>query len=273
MIVRCALLCALAVLPARGAGAEGKAGAAGKGRIAVVIDDFGLTYPKDVPDEDWMKLPWPVTFAVMPKSPRTRTAAAETVKAGHELIIHFPFDPFLSLELPKGGQPSPKDQDKVSALLKAAIETVPGAVGLNNHRSFRATQNAALMRWFMAKLKPTGLYFLDSKVGPKSTAYAEAKAAGLRSAVNGIFLDGTREPKARHAKNPAALEEAVLKDKAACVHYLRLAASRAKREGQAVAIGHHYFHGTYRCLRDEVPKLQAEGFEFVFGSAIAATAP
>ena len=35
-------------------------------RIAVVIDDFGLTYPKDVPDAEWMKLKLPMTFADMP---------------------------------------------------------------------------------------------------------------------------------------------------------------------------------------------------------------
>src|SRR5262249_41555015 len=62
-----------------------------KPKIALVIDDFGLTYPKDVPDEDWMKLPFPMTFADMPKSPRTGKAAEMTKKAGKELIIHFPF--------------------------------------------------------------------------------------------------------------------------------------------------------------------------------------
>src|SRR2546423_1474422 len=46
-----------------------------KPRLAVVIDDFGLTYKKNVPDESWMAIRWPVTFAVMPESPRTKEAA------------------------------------------------------------------------------------------------------------------------------------------------------------------------------------------------------
>ena len=71
-------------------------------KIAVVLDDFGLTYPKDQPDEDWMKISWPVTMAVMPVSPRTTKAALRVKEAGHELIIHFPFDKYLKLDLPKG---------------------------------------------------------------------------------------------------------------------------------------------------------------------------
>ena len=61
-----------------------------KPRIAVVIDDFGLTYPKNVPDEEWMKLSFPLTFAVMPESPRTTKAALAAKAAGKEVIIHFP---------------------------------------------------------------------------------------------------------------------------------------------------------------------------------------
>ena len=37
-----------------------------KPKIAVVIDDFGLTSRKNVPDRYWMEIPWPVSFAVMP---------------------------------------------------------------------------------------------------------------------------------------------------------------------------------------------------------------
>ena len=81
-------------------------------------------------------------------------------------------------------------------------------------------------------------------------------------------MDGTHEPKGRHSKEPGALEAAIAKDKAVCIHWLRYSAAQAKKHGFAVAIGHHYYHGTYRCLVDEVPKLQAEGIEFVFASAV-----
>lgn len=236
-------------------------------RVAVVIDDFGLTYPKDQPDADWMALKFPVTFAVMPVSPRTTKVAEQTKAAGHELIIHYPFDKYQKLELPKD-HVSDADMKSVVALLDKAFKQIPGPVGLNNHQSYRGTMNRPMMEAFMKLLKPKGVYFLDSHVSPKSVAYDEAKKAGIPATVNGIFLDGTHEAKSRK-KAPEVLAAAIAKDKAVCVHWLRYSADQARKKGSAVAIGHHYYHGTYECLVDEVPKLQKEGIEFVFASALA----
>lgn len=219
-------------------------------RIAVVIDDFG-TYSNNVPDDAWMQAPWPVTYAVMPRSPRTGEAAAATLRAGKELIVHFPFDPFLDLELPTGPTPSTSDASKVSALLEESIHSIPGAVGLNNHCSYRATQSRALMRCFMEGLRSRRLYFLDSRVSKKSVAYEEARRAGLSALANDVFLDEAK----RH-------------EKVFCMKMLCVAAQKARRRGSAVAIGHHYFHGTYEGLIEMVPLLTLGGFEFVFASQL-----
>jgi hypothetical protein len=226
--------------------------AADKPRIAIVIDDFGLTYKKNVTDEQWMALKYPMTFAVMPESPRTSEAARRTKESGHELIIHFPFDPFLKLALPKD-KVSPDDLAKVSALLDKAFRQIPGSVGLNNHRSLSATKNRPLMEEFMKKLKVRGGYFLDSHVSPKSVAYDEAKKAGIAAARNWIFLE----------------EPGHYNDKAFAAAMIRRAAVHARKEGQVVLIGHHYFHGTYDALVEALPKLEAEGFELVFASQLA----
>ncbi|MBI5883321.1 MAG: divergent polysaccharide deacetylase family protein [Elusimicrobia bacterium] len=223
---------------------------AGKPRIAVVLDDFGLTYKKNVPDDKWMALKWPVTFAVMPSSPRTKSAAKETLENGHELIIHFPFDPFLGLDLPKD-RVSPEDLEKVTKLWKKCLVDIPGAVGVNNHRSYNATKNRPLMAAFMELVKAKGMYFVDSGVSAKSVAKDSAAEAGVRTARGTLFIDEAR----KH-------------DKPFCVKMLRRAARRAKKDGRALVIGHHYFQGTYDCLVEEVPKLSAEGFEFVTASAV-----
>ncbi|MFA6318653.1 MAG: divergent polysaccharide deacetylase family protein [Elusimicrobiota bacterium] len=221
-----------------------------KPRIAVVLDDFGLTYKKNVPDDKWMAVPFPVTFAVMPSSPRTKSAAKATLAAGHELIIHFPFDPFLPLELPKD-RVSPADLAAVTKLWSECLRDIPGAVGVNNHQSLKATKNRPLMEAFMGLVKARGMYFVDSWVSPKSVARDEAAKAGVRTARGTVFID-----------------EAKKHDKPFCARMLRRAAAAARKQGFAVAIGHHYFHGTYDCLTEEVPKLQAEGFEFVTASAV-----
>jgi hypothetical protein len=226
--------------------------AAPKPRIAVVLDDFGLNYKSTPPDEEWGGLPFKLTFAVMPRSPRTKLAAKYIKTTSKEMIIHFPFDPFLKLELPKGGAVSEKDTEAVAALLEESFKTIPGASGLNTHRSLKATQNRALMSWFMKRYKGLGLFFLDSAVSPKTLAYDEALAAGIPAAKNNLFLEPAKPSLAQ------------------CRKVLRMAANLAKKKGHAVVIGHHYHRSTLDCLKEDVPKLQGEGFEFVFASEIAA---
>lgn len=240
---------------------------AAKPKIAVVIDDFGLTYPKDQPDEDWYALKYPLTYAVMPVSPRTKESARRTKESGKELIIHFPFDKYLNLKLPKD-KVEEADLAKVKDLLGKAFAQIPEPKGLNNHQSYRGTMNRPMMQAFMPLLKGKVAYFLDSRVSEHSVAFDEAKKAGIPAALNRVFLDGTNEAKNRR-KGGEALEQAIEKDKALCVKYLRMAASIAKKRGDAIAIGHHYYRGTYRCLAQELPKLQQEGFELVTASALA----
>ncbi|UPT75306.1 MAG: divergent polysaccharide deacetylase family protein [Elusimicrobiota bacterium] len=223
-----------------------------KPRVAVVIDDFGLNYKKTPPDEEWMALPHALTYAVMPESPKTKQSAALTAATkDKELMIHFPFDPFQNLKLAKDAV-DPADAESTLKLLEKAMKQIPGAKGLNNHRSYKGTKNAPLMKAFMAMLKPTGMYFLDSRVSEKTVAYAEAKAAGIPAAMNFIFLD-----------------TAELHTKAFCEKMLRQAVARARKSGSSIAIGHHYFRTTFDCLKDEMPRYEKEGVEFVPASALA----
>ncbi len=221
-------------------------------QVAVVIDDFGLNYKKTPPDEEWLALPGTMTFAVMPESPRTKKVSPLiSATANKELIIHYPFDPFQSLKLAKDAV-DPEDAIKTLKLLEKSMKQIPSAKGLNNHRSYKATRNRPMMHAFMAQLKPTGLYFLDSKVSEKSVAYAEAKLAGIPAATNDIFLD-----------------TAELHTQAFCAKGLRQAVARARKHGSAIVIGHHYFRTTLDCLKEEMPKHEKEGIEFVRGSALA----
>lgn len=219
-------------------------------KVAVVIDDFGLNYKSTPPDEEWLKLDAPITWAVMPESPRTKHAAKAALDAGKEVIIHFPFDPFQTYDLAKDAA-TPADVARAESLLEKALKQIPGAVGLNNHRSYKATQNRPLMKAFMSKLKPKGLYFLDSRVAPKTVAMEEARAAGIKTGINFVFLD-----------------TAQVHTEAFCRRGMAQAVARARRDGEAIAIGHHYFRGTLDCLKTELPRYKAEGVEFVNASAL-----
>jgi polysaccharide deacetylase 2 family uncharacterized protein YibQ len=219
-------------------------------KVAVVVDDFALTYPKNPKDAEWMTFDEPLTFAVMPDYKITTSTAKAAEAAGKEVIMHYPFDPYQKFDLNPDAA-TPGDVDKASKLLERMLKQVPGAVGLNNHRSDKATKNRPLMAAFMKLYKPKGLYFIDSKVSPKSVAYAEAKAAGIPAAENFIFLD-----------------TAQVHTKAFCEKMFARGIAHARKYGQVLVIGHHYFHGTLDCLKEEMPRYSKEGIEFVKASAL-----
>jgi polysaccharide deacetylase 2 family uncharacterized protein YibQ len=103
----------------------------------------------------------------------------------------------------------------------------------------------------MKLYKPKGLYFVDSKVDPKSVAYAEAKSAGIPAAENFIFLD-----------------TAQVHTKPFCEMMFARGIAHARKYGEVLVIGHHYFHGTLDCLKEEMPRYAKEGIEFVKASAL-----
>lgn len=222
---------------------------AAAGRLAVVIDDFGHDYKTTPPDAEWWALPFEITAAVMPESKRTRQAAAGAKAAGREVILHFPFDPFLDLKLPADAL-DPADADKAAALLAKAMKQVPEATGLNNHRSYLGTKNRPMMAWLMPRLKERGFFFLDSRVSGKTVAYEEARKAGVKAAINDFFLEQGKP------------------SEAFCLKWLATGVSVAKRRGSAVVIGHHYHRTTLDCLKKGLPLAAAQGVDIVPVSAL-----
>jgi hypothetical protein len=73
------------------------------------------------------------------------------------------------------------------------VDSVPGAIGVNNHEGSSLTENLEAMKFLMAELKARDLVFLDSLTSAKSVAYATAKEFGMKSAKRDVFLDNESE--------------------------------------------------------------------------------
>lgn len=85
--------------------------------------------------------------------------------------------------------------EEITQATAKALNSLPGVIGLNNHRGSLATSNAHMMEPVMAELKKRGLIFVDSRTSGKSVAYDTAKAAGVPTLRNRGFLDGSPERK------------------------------------------------------------------------------
>jgi len=104
-----------------------------KGKICLVIDDFGFAQNQLV--EDFINLDENITLAVIPSAPYSKTIGKMADSLGIETIIHMPMESYeeeynrynISLH---NRLNEPLVEEKISA----AFAEIPTDVGMNNHQ-------------------------------------------------------------------------------------------------------------------------------------------
>jgi polysaccharide deacetylase 2 family uncharacterized protein YibQ len=125
----------------------------------------------------------------------------------------------------------------------AALDAVPGAVGVNNHMGSGLSAEEGPMTAILGVLAARGLFFLDSRTSAESVGYRVARDLGVPAAERQVFLDGEPTPEAIAGQFQRLL-------------------GLARLHGAAIAIGHPHPE-TLAALEREVPKARADGYEFV----------
>jgi polysaccharide deacetylase 2 family uncharacterized protein YibQ len=219
---------------------------AAKARLAIILDDLG--YDRAAADT-LLALPFSLTVAVIPHLPLSTEVAEEAFRRGDQVLLHLPMESEVSdakpeeIELHVG-----MSAVQVNEALAGMLDSVPHAVGVNNHQGSRATAEAALMEALMPLLRQRGLFFIDSRTTAATVAYDTAERDGVRAASRKVFLDDT------------PTREAILAQ-------LDLAARDALRDGSSIAIGHPH-PATIAALREGIPRLEARGIHLVFASDV-----
>jgi polysaccharide deacetylase 2 family uncharacterized protein YibQ len=215
-------------------------------RLAIIIDDLG--YDRSTAARI-LSLGHTLTVAVLPGLPNSAALAAEAHRGGLEVLLHLPMEsengtaPPETSEL-RAGMPAAEAARMVAQML----DSVPYAVGVNNHQGSRATRDARLMETVMAELRERKLFFIDSRTTAASVAYRTAERSGVPSASRSVFLDDSPE------------REEILRQ-------IRRAEQKAREQGSAIAIGHPH-PATLEALRDTLPQLEARGIRLVFASEL-----
>jgi len=210
--------------------------------IAIVIDDLGADEKQA---KDLLAMHARITLAIMPGLPHSKKIADLAKQNNREVLIHVPME-----YRGKNGKPAPgmlrADMTPLEFLntLSSDVESVPGAVGINNHEGSALTENKEAMKFLMAELKARNLMFLDSATTPKSVALATAREFGLKSAKRDVFLDND-------SNNPEAIRK-----------QLDELVETARKNGKAVGIGHPH-PATLSTLRKWVAETDALGVELV----------
>lgn len=223
---------ALGLLLFFGSQANGSCPANEDGLLSIVIDDLG--YRLDA-GEAAVRLPAPVTLAVIPGTPYAQTLMAAATERDKEIIIHMPMaashkapgDPYtLLLDM---------SEREIELTLAQAFAELAGATGLNNHMGSALTADKSAMNTLMGELIKRDMFFIDSRTTENSLAMDVAREHGVPAVARSVFLDNDR-------------------DDTKIAEQLAIAVDIARREGRALAIGHP-FPETLRVLDELLPQL------------------
>ena len=226
----------------------------GRPRIAVVLDDVGVHVPNGLRA---VRLPGPVTMAIMTYAQDAQALAALARANGHELLVHVPMEPEdESWNTGPNALRASLGPAELGRRIEWALGRFDGAVGVNNHMGSRFTADAGAMEVLMEALGARGMLFLDSLTTSRSTGRRTARAAEVPYLARDVFLDNEPDPESVWSR--IAEVEAL-----------------ARRNGSAVAVGHPK-GATLQVLKEWLPTLAERGFVLVPLSALvgeAAPAP
>lgn len=200
--------------------AAATAGQAFAAQLVVVVDDLGYSLPRA---ERVLALPGTVTLGMLPFAPHTPAIARRALESGHELILHQPMEslPAAHARPVEGTLTVGMPAARFARTFEAALDAVPGIIGVNNHTGSRLTQDERAMRRLMEQIAGRRLIFLDSRTTADTVAYHVAREADVPALQRDVFLD--------HVPHPAAIDAA-----------FRQAVDIARLRGRAIVIAHPY---------------------------------
>lgn len=189
-----------------------------KPNLVIVIDDIGNSLELG---ERVLKFE-NVTLSIIPQLKYSLYFAKKGREMKRDVLVHVPMEPH-SIDKYKNGETNflttdMSDED-IRKLGKFYLESIPYAIGANNHMGSKFTENAEKMRIFLEDLKEKKMFFLDSKTSGNSIASDVAEKLKLTSFSRDVFLDHVID------------EESISKQ-------LDRAVEIAKEKGYAIVIGH-----------------------------------
>ena len=191
---------------------------AGEPVIAIIIDDIGWRKQDDIHALD---LPGAITFSVLPQTPNATFMAKRAKEKGKEVMLHIPMEATTNNHLlGPGALTSDMSQEEFIETLEANFNSVPGAVGINNHMGSLLTNHELSMHRLMNALqRPDAPFFINSKTVDTTLPGDTAELYGIANTRRDVFLDHEQ-------------------DSESIINQFRKLVSIAKKRGSALAIAH-----------------------------------
>lgn len=218
-------------------------------RVALIIDDIGFSASRT---RKFLQLGIPITFSILPCLEQSRDLANEIHESGHEVMLHQPMEPYDShMDPGPGALFQGFTADAIGSILEENINSVPFAVGVNNHMGSKFTECQKEVRDVLKVINRVGLFFVDSLTTSHSTAYETARKLQMATACRNRFLDNLPHESAIHLQLHKLMESAL-------------------KYGRAIGIGHPYPE-TARAIRRFAEDFEQSGVSLVHVSHVLST--
>ena len=210
-----------------------------KGTLVFVFDDAGHNLRQLEP---FLRLPFPITIAVLPGLEYSRSAAERARAAGKEVILHQPMQAVnLSYDPGPGAIRQGMNGDEIRAIVRKNLDEVGPVKGLNNHEGSLITSDPVAMGAVLDVARERGIYFLDSRTIANTAAPAVAKERNMSIWERAVFLDNIQE-------------------RDSIIDAVGSGLKIAERKGAAIMIGHIWSNDLAEILADMYPELVSQGF-------------
>ncbi|MFA6076318.1 MAG: divergent polysaccharide deacetylase family protein [Negativicutes bacterium] len=252
-LIFAAMLCSWIILAAGGGSPESgsqdmavktQAVAPGKGKLAIIIDDCG--YSGSI-IEKFAQIDAPLTFSVLPYVLYSQTAIDSAKASGKQVMVHLPMQSPSEANVEKTTILSSMTDAEIEQTTQNAINATPGALGVNNHQGDSATTDIRIMQNVMRTIANNKMFFIDSMTTPASVGCKAAKAFGVATAENELFLDN---------RNSVPYIENQLRKAVKLAHNKTI-----------IAIGHARVN-TAQAISNMLSEIHQSGIELVFASQI-----
>jgi len=209
-----------------------------KPKLVIIIDDFGNRMNVF---NSMISLDYNITYSILPQLTFSQETAEIVNNKGLDVMLHLPMEPKeMNRYNPGiGALLKSDDEDIVVEKMTLNLDSVPYAIGANNHMGSAYTQYKEGLDVVMKILNERSMFFLDSKTAPGRISQRSAKRNGIPYLSRNIFLD--------NEQNVEAIGRQLFK-----------AVKIANKTGKVIAIGHPYM-ATYEALARYLPEIETQG--------------
>ncbi len=210
--------------------------------ISIIIDDLGndLAIGKRI-----LHLPYPLTISILPHTPHSQQLHHLAYQLNKEVMLHLPMQALKNNHyLGPGSLTLNMSEAQFRRTLRQDLQSLPDAVGVNNHMGSLLTSRQKPMRILMEELADWGgLFFIDSRTTAQTVAYQSAIQHGLAAQSRDLFLDNQQD------------EDYIRQQ-------FKKLLNKAKQNGSALAIAHPHIT-TINVLESELKHLHTTGVSII----------